>query len=496
MKIKTRLRHPATLFFSLSFVIAILSWIANSYGASTINPSDGSDIVVQSMLSAEGARWMLRNVFVNFSSFRPLGLVLIGLLGLGITMHSGFVDALLRKFLGQNPRRSLVIVCVIVAGMLANVIGDVGYIFLLPLSARLFQTVKLPPVVGVITGYVSLACAYSANLMLATMDPILANTTIQALAQSNITSYTMTPLSNYLFMAVSVPVLTMVIYYITVRYLIPQWNSENQALDSVETSSFTVASSSSSSSEQPRTFLATYESRALRITGIVAALYIIVLCLATFLPNGFLRGVDGSILRSPLIQSALFLIIFGLGMCGIVYGFTVGHYHNDRDILEGMGYYGQLLSQYIVIVFFASMMIAVMNYTQLGEYLTIYSAGWIERLQIGTIPTLFIFVLYVALVNLLIGSASAKWALMAYIFIPYFADRGLDPAIVQCAYRIGDSATNGITPFFYYLPLFIVLVRQYQPRTTTSHIINYLWRYILAILTVWLLMLGIWLVCI
>ncbi len=491
MKIRTRLRHPATLFFSLSFVIAILSWIANSYGASAINPHDGSDIIVQSMLSAEGARWMLRNVFVNFSSFRPLGLVLIGLLGLGITMHSGFVDALFRKLLGKNPNRSLVIICVIVAGMLANIIGDVGYIFLLPISAKMFHTVKLPPIAGVITSYVSLACAYSANIMLATMDPILANTTMQALAQANIISYTVTPLSNYFFMAVSVPVLTVVIYITTVKYLIPQCTTRNKL------GSITLPSQGDmlSNSEKGSASLATYESRALRITGVVAALYIFVLCLATFLPNGFLRGVDGSILRSPLIQSALFLIIFGLGLCGIVYGFTVGHYHNDRDILQGMGYYGQLISQYVVLIFFASMMIAVMTYTQLGEYLTVSSADWIEGFKLGTIPTLFMFVLYVAIINLLMGSASVKWALMAYIFIPYFANRGLDPALVQCAYRIGDSATNGITPFFYYLPLVIVLVRQYQPTITTIHIINYLWRYILAILAVWLLMLGVWVIC-
>lgn len=490
MKIKTRLRHPATLFFSLSFVIAILSWIANSYGASAINPRDGSEIVVQSILSAEGARWMLRNVFINFSSFRPLGLVLIGLLGLGITMHSGFVDAVFRKILGRNPHRSLIIICVIVVGMMANIIGDVGYIFLLPLSASLFRAVKLPPIAGVITSYVSLACAYSANVMLATMDPILANTTMQALSQANITSYTVTPLSNYIFMALSVPVLTMVIYFITVRYLIPQWDSESHAIVSEDHSLSTIPLSPL---DKSRPLLATYESRALRITGMVAALYIIVLCLATFLPNGFLRGVDGSILRSPLIQSALFLIIFGLGLCGIVYGFAVGHYHNDRDVLEGMGYYGHLFGQYIVIIFFTSMMIAVMNYTKLGEYLTVSSAGWLGDIQIGTIPTLFVFVLYVALLNLLMGSASAKWALMAYLFIPYFADKGLDPAIVQCAYRIGDSATNGITPFFYYLPLVIVLVQQYQSGTTTLRIINYLWRYILAILIAWLLMLGLWL---
>ncbi len=478
MKNKPIFFHPASLYFLLILVVMLCSWIAASYGVRVAHPQTGELVEVRSLMSAEGMRWLLRNLFVHFTSFKPVGLVLVGLLGLGIAQHSGFLDSLMHLILQLRPRPHLIILFVIWAGMLSNVIGDVGYLFLLPLSATLFQAVRLSPVAGLITSYVSVACAYSANILVGTMDPIMANITVQALDQVGFSTYTCGPMSNYWFMSASFIVLSVVIYQVTVRVLLPQLHENTGSWKKIQ--------------EIP-TKLAPYEYRALRAAGITGICYIIVLILAATLPNGFLRGVDGNLLRSPMIQSALFLVTFGLGLCGMVYGFAVGKYRNDRDLFDGMTYYTKLLGAFLVLAFFAAQLFACMQFSQLDKYLAIVSAQWMTGLSFGTYATLIIFVLFCAFSNLLMVSATGKWSFLAYIFIPALAAHGIAPEVTQCAYRIGDSATNGLTPLLYYIPLVLMFLKEYQADAGFGRIIKYTWKYSVAILFVWLILFVGWL---
>lgn len=478
MKSKPLFSHPASLYFLLMLVAMLCSWIAASYGVRVAHPQTGELIEVHSLMSPEGMRWLLRNLFDHFTSFKPLGLVLVGLLGLGIAQHSGFLDSLMQLILQFRPRPQLIIMMVIWIGMLSNVIGDVGYLFLLPLSAKVFQAVRLSPVAGLITSYVSVACAYSANMLMGTMDPIMANTTALALEQAGISTYTSGPMSNYWFMSASFIVLSFVIYQVTVRLLMPQLPSVGVDIKEVHT---------------PTDKLAPYEVRALRAAGITGVVYVIILVLAAVLPNGFLQGVDGSLLRSPMIQSALFLVTFGLGLCGMAYGFVVGKYRNDRDLFDGMTYYTKLLGAFLVLAFFAAQLFACLQFSQLDKYLAVVSAQWMTGLSFGHHATLIIFILFCAVLNILMVSATGKWAFVAYIFVPALAAQGIAPEITQCAYRIGDSATNGLTPLLYYIPLVLMFLQQYQPDAGFGRIISYTWKYSVAILVAWIVLFMCWL---
>ena len=177
MKSKWRMPHPATMFLLLTMAVVFLSWICDIYGLKVTLPQSGEDIRVQSLLSPEGIRWWLRNAIKNFTGFAPLGMVIIAMFGLGVAQHSGFIDACIRLGVGNRKEKRKVILWVIVLGLLSNVIGDGGYIILLPIAAMLFQWVGLHPIAGIVTAYVSVACGYSANIVLSTMDPLLAHTT-------------------------------------------------------------------------------------------------------------------------------------------------------------------------------------------------------------------------------------------------------------------------------------------------------------------------------
>lgn len=178
--------HPATMFFLLTLAVILLSWIFDVYGLSVLQPQTGEEIRVQSLLSPEGIRWLLRHVITNFTGFAPLGLVIVAMFGIGVAQHSGFIDACIRRGVRRPRDPWRIILLVIVLGLLSNIVGDAGYIILLPIAATLFQSVGLHPIGGIITAYVSVSCGYSANVFLSTLDPMIASVTQEAADRMNI----------------------------------------------------------------------------------------------------------------------------------------------------------------------------------------------------------------------------------------------------------------------------------------------------------------------
>lgn len=475
MKNKWHMLHPATMFLLLTMAVVFLSWICDIYGLKVVLPQVGDEIRVQSLLSPEGIRWWLRNAIKNFTGFAPLGMVTVAMFGLGVAQHSGFIDACIRVGVGGRQEKKKIIWWVIALGLLSNAIGDGGYILLLPIAAMLFQWVGLHPIAGIVTAYISVACGYSANIVLSTMDPLLAHTTQEAaLAQTGYQGNT-EPLCNYFFMSASTVVVAAIVYGITRHWLLP-------ALGKYE-------GSVAVPTYHP---LSRKERRALVTSIVVAIIYVVLILWLTFSPYGILRGVNGGLMHSPFIAGILFLISLGVGITGMVYGFSSGRYRTDNDVIEGLAQLVKLLGEYFVIAFFAAQMFACFEYSRLDKCLAIMGADLLASYESSPLPVLVLFILFVALVNLIMVSATAKWAFMSFIFIPVFAQMGIAPDVVQCAFRIGDSSTNAITPFLFYMPLVLTYMRQYDKQVTYSFLFRYTWRYSLSILAVWTLMFVVW----
>ena len=443
--------HPATMFFLLTLAVILLSWIFDVYGLSVLQPQTGEEIRVQSLLSPEGIRWLLRHVITNFTGFAPLGLVIVAMFGIGVAQHSGFIDACIRRGVRRPRDPWRIILLVIVLGLLSNIVGDAGYIILLPIAATLFQSVGLHPIGGIITAYVSVSCGYSANVFLSTLDPMIASVTQEAADRMNIAPGQTGPLCNYYFLFVSTFLLAFIIYHITRRSLLP------------------------------------------RLGAVFAGLlYIAIILWATFSSWGILRSVNGGLIRSPFIVGILFLLSFGIGLMGMVYGFASGRYRTDGDVIEGLTQPMKLLGVYFVIAFFASQMFACFEYSHLDKCIAILGANLLSSASLSSLWILILFILFTALVNLFMVSATAKWAFMSFIFVPVLASMGISPDMTQCAFRIGDSATNAITPFMFYMPLVLTYMQQYDRQSTYGSLLKYTWRYSLVILLAWTALFVLW----
>jgi aminobenzoyl-glutamate transport protein len=463
------------MFLLLMLGVVFLSWICDIYGMAVTLPQTGEEIRVQSLLSPEGIRWWLRNAIKNFTGFSPLGMVVIAMFGLGVAEHSGFIDVCIRRGIGERRSQTKVMLCVITLGLLSNVIGDGGYILLLPIAAMLFQWVGLHPIAGIVAAYVSVACGYSANIILSTVDPLLAHITQEAALAKTGYQGNAASLCNYFFMSASTFVLGAVIYGATRRFLLPALGEYKGRV-----------------TMEPYRPLSHKERRAFWVAIVVAGLYVALVLWLTFSPYAILRGVNGGLMHSPFIAGISFILAVGIGITGLAYGFSSGRYRSDKDVIEGLTRPVRLLAVYFVIAFFAAQMFACLEYSHLDVCLAIFGADMLGPFETSPWLALVCLILFTATVNLIMVSATAKWTFMAFIFIPMFARMGVSPDITQCAFRIGDSATNAITPFMFYMPLVLVYMQQYDKRATYGTLLRYTWRYSLFILVAWTLFFTGW----
>ncbi|MCD8292918.1 MAG: AbgT family transporter [Prevotellaceae bacterium] len=476
MKTKRFTLHPATLFCLLTLAALFLSWICDSYGLSVPHPRTGREIAVQSLLGPEGIRWLLSHAVGNFTGFTPWGMGVVAICCIGIARHSGFMEACLRN--GRAPRPQRVLWGVIVAGLLSNVVGDAGYVLLLPLAALLFQAAGLHPAGGLLTAYVSVACGYGVNLFLTTLDPQLSTTAREAAYTCGISFGKVGPLCNYYFLACSLVLAGFIIYHITRRRLLPR-------LGKYEGDTVVAAGKQRSRKER----------RALFTAVAVGVCYASLVLLATFSPWGILKSAGGGLIHSPFIVGVSFLLSIGIGLMGMVYGFASGRYHNDTDVAEGFAQPVRLIGTYLVIAFFAAQLSACLTYSHLGEYLALTVAGGLSALFPDGLWALPLFVFTAAVVNLFLPSATAKWGFMAFIFVPLLAQKNIVPETVLCAYRVGDSVTNVLTPLLPYMPLVLSYLYHYDRRAGYGTLLRHTWRYALVIFLAWTALLVLWHLC-
>ncbi|MBT7093418.1 MAG: AbgT family transporter, partial [Bacteroidetes bacterium] len=235
------------------------------------------------------------------------------------------------------------------------------------------------------------------------------------------------------------------------------------------------------------------EKKGLRMALVVMIVIIGITLIGIIPPDGFFRGQDGTLLNSPLIRGVVAMLFITAGATGLAYGFTTGTFKNDSDVMNGMAASMKTLATYLVLVFFAAQFVAYFKWSNLGIILAVKGAGLLMSADIGLIPLMILFILLSASINMLMGSASAKWAILAPIFIPMFMIMGYSPELSQVVYRIGDSVTNVISPMMSFFALIIAFVQKYEPKSGIGTIIATMVPYSIAFLVVWILLLVAWL---
>jgi len=473
-RVGNALPHPATLFASMAVLVVLVSGVAHWMGASAIHPGTGETVQPVSLMSLHGLHLILTKMVTNFTGFAPLGTVLVSMLGIGIAERSGLIGTALRLFVLAAPR-SLLTFVIVFAGVLSNTASEVGYVLLVPLGGIIFLAVGRHPIAGLAAAFAGVSGGYSANLLLGTIDPLLAGLTEEA-ARIIDPLYSVNPACNYYFLVGSTFFIATAGTWVTERIVIPRLGSYT-------------------GDEKPETLarLTDDEKRGLMYAAVAGIVFTLFLVWGTVPADGFLRNPEtGGLLKSPFLSGIVAFLFIGAAATGIAYGWGARTIRSDGDVIEGMQKSMQTLGLYIVLVFFAAQFVAYFKWTNLGLITAIKGAEVLKASGLGNIPLMVAFVLVSAVVNLAMGSASAKWAIMAPVFVPMFMLLGYSPELVQSTYRVGDSVTNVISPLMSYFPLVVAFMRRYDAKAGIGTVVATMLPYSVAFFVVWTIVLIVW----
>ncbi len=477
-RVGNRLPDPAALFV----VALVLVWIASLLLAGhefTVPAKDGArTLIVQNQLSGSSLAEFLASMVTVFTGFAPLGVVLVALLGVGVAEHTGFIRASLKGLVSMTPR-SLLSPMLLLVAIISHTAADVGYVLVIPLGGVIFHAAGRHPLAGIACAFAGVSGGFGANFIPSAIDPLLQGFT-QSAAQILDSGREVNPLCNWLFTSVSSALVIVVGWILTDRVIEPRLKGtalDGEGSDSVEEQAL---------SRKERTGV---------WAGLVAmALGVLALFLAVLPADSPLRAPNGQLssFAAPLMQSMIPLIFLLFLIPGTIYGYVAGTVKSHRDIITGMSKSMSTMGYYLTMIFFCAQFTAAFAKSNLGALLAVEGAEFLKALGLPGMLTIGGIIVLSAFVNLLVGSASGKWALLAPVFVPVLMQVGLSPELTQAAYRVGDSTTNIVTPLMPYFPLVVAFCQRWVKNTGIGTVTSLMLPYSITLLITWSLALGLY----
>ncbi len=477
------LPHPTTMFIIFTLILIAVSYITAKIGVkvsyetydSATKSLVNKETAVVNLLSPDSIRFMYTSVINNFTSFIALGTVFTIIMGVGVADSSGFMAAVLKKIVAVTPKRA-VTATVIFLGIMSNVASSTGYVMLVPLGAILFMSFGRHPIAGLAATFAGVSGGWSANLLIGTNDPVFAGMSTEAARMIN-PNYTVLPTGNWYFMVASTFLITFVGTLVTEKIIEPRLGEyipeEKIAVDDISLD----------------------EKRGMKFALISLVVFFIVVGLLVVPENALLRNpATGELLRSPFMSGIVFLMSMFFMIPGVFYGIGARTIKSDKDIINLMVKSINNLSGFMVLIFFAAQFVVFFNYSNLGIILSVKGANFLQETGFVGVPLIFAFIVMTAIINIFIAVDSAKWAIMAPIFVPMFMRIGFSPELTQAAYRVGDSCTNVIAPLMPFFPLVVAFAQKYDKKSGMGTMISLMLPYSIAFLIGWIILLIIWFV--
>lgn len=490
-RVGNKVPHPAVIFLILIGIVIVLSQILHMLGVGityqVLNPEthklETAVTPARSLLTADGIRFMYDRLIPNFMSFTAVGLMIVAMVGAGVAEEAGLVKALIRKLVLVSPPGALTYIMAFV-GIMSSIAADAGYLVLIPLAGAAFLSVNRNPLAGLALGFAAVASAFTVNMLIKPLDAVLVEFTNDAIHLVN-PNVSIGLTSNLWFSIASVIVLTGLIAFITDKTIEPRLGPYQGEGD---------AAKSADQSEESGRELSAEESRGLRYSLYALVATIIVFALLAIPSGAPLRNpVTGDLIgNSPFMNGLIAFIMVLFLTTGAAYGLGSGSMKNITDIIKAIEKALSGLGSLIFLFLIISQFVAYFNYSNMGTILAVKLADVLRDSNIGPLWLLIGFIIVVAIVDLLITGAIAKWAIFAPIFVPLLMKLGVAPEAVLAAYRVGDSPINSITPLNAYFALVVGFAQKYDKNAGVGTVVALMLPYVIWIMVIWTLLFVAW----
>lgn len=502
-RVGNKLPEPFTLFLILFLITAVLSTVMALMNVSVQVPGAEKPTVIKGLFTGEGMAWITTTLGSNYVGFPPLVTVLPILLAVGVAEKTGFLAVGVRAIFGSAPRWMLPYVVGFV-GVVGSIMADSAFVVIPPLAALVFKAVGRHPVAGLIGGFAAAGAGYSTSIVPTSLDALFAGITTKVMESLPDFQFAeVTPVSNYYFNIASSVVLSIIAGFVIHKVVEPRIERLGISREYVATDEDDDAPAHQDNVRRDKS--AHYEGEAttlemdvaerkgLRAALVAGGILTVVILVSVLIPSSPWRNETGGFLpKSPLLQSIVFIVFAYFMLMGVVYGKVVGVMKNMTDLVGFMMAALKDVLGFLVLAFILGQFIALFNWTGIGQFTAVKGAAFLEQIGLTGFGAILAFIVLASCLNLLIISGSSMWTLMAAVFVPMFALIGYEPAFVQAAFRVGDSATQIITPLNPYMIVLLSMMRRYEPEVGFGSVMARMLPFVIPFWIAWATLLAIW----
>ena len=467
-----RLPSPAMLFLYCLLLTIVLSLVFSMMTFDMVDPRSGQAITINNLLNGDYLAQFMASSVKTFTSFPPLGVVLVAIMGVGVAESSGFISTTLKKLLRATPTRFITPMVVLI-GAISSIASDAGYVLVIPMGGIIFYAAGRHPLAGLAAAFAGVSGGFSAGLVPSAIDPLIQGFT-QAAAQTFDPDYMVNPLCNFFFTFSSTFLVGAMGWFVTDKIVEPRLQRNVPVDDDIDI-------------DQDLDTITDDEARGFRNAGLTM-IGLLVLLAAISIPEASpMRNSEGLLtaFNAPLMGSIVPLIFIIFLIPAIVYGKTTGKFKNSADVINAMGDSMVPMAGYMVMAFFCALFLKAFSDSNMGTLIALSGAELLQAMDLPGQFTIVGIILLTAVVNLFIGSMSAKWALIGPIFIPMLMAVGISPELAQAAYRVGDSASNIITPMLTYFPLIVIFFQRYSKNSGIGTVASTMLPFSIVFMIAW-----------
>jgi aminobenzoyl-glutamate transport protein len=511
-RIGNKLPEPFTLFLGLFIITGLVSTAMAMADVTVAIPGGDETVAIKGLFTGEGLSWLTTTMGDNYIGFPPLATVLPILLAVGVAEKSGMLAAAVRIAFGKSPKW-LLPYAVGFVGVVGSIMADSAFVIIPPLAALVFKAAGRHPMAGLIGGFAATGAGYSTSIVPTSLDALFAGITTSVMDTLPNTDFTaVNPVSNYYFNIASSIVLAIVAGFIIDRLIEPNMMRKGVPREYANAGAQGLAREVPSTRQplrgirecrqpgpktkpfrdQGRTRTAGETGSDLVVRGSALLLTALIL-FSVLIPNSPWRNEDGGFLpESPLLSSIVFIVFAYFMLMGVVYGFVVRTVRSMNDLVRMMSQSIIDMMSFLILAFILGQFIALFNWTGIGSWIAVAGASGLEAIGLTGFAAVIGFMLLASVLNLFIISGSSMWTLMAAVFVPLFTLLGYEPAFIQAGFRVGDSATQVITPLNPYMIVLLGLVRRYEPSAGLGTVISRMFPFVIPFWLAWAALLAIW----